>query len=257
MTAEPAAALAEARVPDDRAPRMELEAWRRDYGVVAGITIPGEGSPGFNLALGGDESVRTVLGRWRTFREAETGFSALVMSGQVHGRVVRWHEDLEGWVIQNAADGHATGVPGVLLAVTVADCIPVYLIAPRQRVVVLLHAGWRGTAAGVLRAGVEVLSQRREVPPGEILMHCGIGICGKCYEVGSEVPRALGIPAPEPGPWHLDLREVLARQARALGLREVSISPWCTAHDFPRFYSHRASRGASGRMVAYLGLLPD
>lgn len=56
------------------------------------------------------------------------------------------------------------------------------------------------------------------------------------------------------GPWQVDLRGVLVEQARALGLLEVSTSQWCSAHDRPRFYSHRASRGSDGRMVAYLGI---
>jgi len=51
----------------------------------------------------------------------------------------------------------------------------------------------------------------------------------------------------------LDLRAVLARQARELGIEDVSVSPWCSAHDRDRFFSHRASGGGDGRMVAYLG----
>jgi copper oxidase (laccase) domain-containing protein len=80
-------------------------------------------------------------------------------------------------------------------------------------------------------------------------MHCGVGICGECYEVGSEVADRFG----KPDATHLDLRDILAQQARALGIRDVSISPWCTAQERDRFFSHRASRGSDGRMVAYLG----
>ena len=63
-----------------------------------------------------------------------------------------------------------------------------------------------------------------------------------------------GLPADGPGPWHLDLRAHLAAQARALGLTEITTSSWCSAHHRPKFYSHRASRGADGRMAAYLGI---
>ena len=85
-------------------------------------------------------------------------------------------------------------------------------------------------------------------------MHCGVGICGQCYEVGSEVVVGCGRPADGPGPWHLDLRDVLADQAAALGVRNVTLSSRCSAHERPTFYSHRASRGTDGRMVAYLGI---
>jgi copper oxidase (laccase) domain-containing protein len=58
------------------------------------------------------------------------------------------------------------------------------------------------------------------------------------------------------GPWHVDLREVLAEQGRRLGISEITVSDWCSAHDADRFYSHRRSRGADGRMAAYLGAKP-
>jgi copper oxidase (laccase) domain-containing protein len=77
-----------------------------------------------------------------------------------------------------------------------------------------------------------------------------------CYEVGSEVVQALQgtAAAPDPlRPAHVDLREVLLRQAARLGVGEVTVSPACSAHDRDLFFSHRASGGRDGRMVAYLG----
>jgi copper oxidase (laccase) domain-containing protein len=87
-------------------------------------------------------------------------------------------------------------------------------------------------------------------------MHCGVGICGDCYEVGSEVLEGVGLRGDGRGPWTVDLRERLAVQARSLGVDALSSSAWCSAHHRPLFFSHRASRGTDGRMVAYLGL-PD
>ena len=88
-------------------------------------------------------------------------------------------------------------------------------------------------------------------------MHCGVCICCDCYEVGSEVIGALGLPANSVGKAQADLPGVLADQASRLGVKQISTSTWCSAHHRTRFFSHRASRGADGRMVAYLGLLPD
>ena len=87
-------------------------------------------------------------------------------------------------------------------------------------------------------------------------MHCGVAICGTCYEVGSEVFEALELSPPADGRGLLDLRAVLERQGRALGVSRVSTSDRCSAHDAADFFSHRASGGADGRMVAYLGALP-
>jgi copper oxidase (laccase) domain-containing protein len=238
-------------------PRYEVPGWREQFGVVAGITGRGDGpAAGFDLGLWTREPVGDVTARWRAFRAAEPGFRSWVMAHQVHGAEVAWHVGSDGWVIGEGVDGHLTTSRGTLLLVTVADCIPIYLVVPERGAIGLLHAGWRGTAAGILARGVNELTRGLGAPVGNIIMHCGVGICGDCYEVGSEVLAGCGIPPSGPGPWHLDLRAELTRQARRLGIEAVSVSAWCSAHDRTRFYSHRASGGSGGRMVAYLGY-PD
>jgi YfiH family protein len=222
--------------------------------VVAGITGRGaEPGGGFDLGLWGDGPVGEVMGRWRAFRRADPGFSTVVLGNQVHGTVVSRVDGGQGWMQIDGVDGWVTTRPGILLTVTVADCIPVYLLAP-PRGVALLHAGWRGTAGGILRAGIASLKDATGVSEGEIVMHCGVGICGECYEVGSEVLAGCGMTVAGAGPYHLDLRERLAWDAVALGLRSITTSDRCSAHDRAAFFSHRASRGSDGRMVAYLGL---
>jgi copper oxidase (laccase) domain-containing protein len=236
-------------------PRFEIPGWRERFGVVAGITGRGTGPAPFDLGLGTTEPVGEVMARWRALRAAEPGFSVHVLGNQVHGTRVRWESGRcgEGWLQVPGVDGHATAATGVMLYVTVADCIPVYLLAPGGRSMALLHAGWRGTAAGMLERGVEAMSQHSKVSHGEIVMHCGVGICGECYEVGPEVVAGLGLTPGSTGPSHADIRAVLADQATRLGITEVSISSLCSAHHRDRFFSHRASKGADGRMVAYLG----
>ncbi len=238
----------------DDVPRFEVPGWRQRFGVFAGITGRGQGGGrGFDMSLTGDGPVAQVMTRWKALRECMPGFHALVLGRQVHGTQVRWCEADRGWLQLDGTDGLATSTPGVMLSATVADCIPVYLVAPGARGVALLHAGWRGASEGILDQGVERLIEYCGARPADILMHCGIGICGNCYEVGSEVLQAFGLRGDGRGPWRLDLRERLASRGLSLGLGEVSMSEWCTAHDRPGFYSHRASRGRDGRMVAYLG----
>jgi polyphenol oxidase len=238
-------------------PRFEVPGWRETYGVAAGITgrgeIPGRG---FDLGLWTDAPVGEVMSRWRAFREAEVGFHGVVLGNQVHQARVAWHEEAEGWLQIEGVDGHATRRPGLLLTVTVADCIPVYLVDPARGVVGLLHSGWRGAAAGILARGIATMVEVGGSAVSDIVMHCGVGICGSCYEVGSEVMHGCGLRTEGTGPWHVDLRGVLARQGRVLGVEKISTSQWCSAHDRQAFFSHRASGGRDGRMVAYLGLLP-
>lgn len=249
-----AAALRETEVGDRAVPRMELREWEERYGVVAGITTRGHGGAGFSLGLWSEENVGQVMTRWRALQAAfRARFPGIVLSHQIHATQVAWHaHPCEGWLILDGVDGHATAAPGVLLAITVADCIPVYLTVPEKGAIALVHAGWRGVAAGVLERGVDMVRRQAFAQARDIVMHCGVGICGTCYEVGSEVVERLTGRAAD-RPRRVDLRALLVAQADALGIGAVSVSPWCTAHDRERFFSHRASGGRDGRMVAYLG----
>src|SRR5215210_9233247 len=209
-------AVREAPVPGSF-PRYELSDWRHRYGVVAGTTGRGaEPGRGFDLGLWSAAHVAEVMSRWRAFRRADPRFSAVVLGNQVHGTVVTRIEAGEGWIQVDGVDGWVTTRPGILLTVTVADCIPVYLLVP-GRGVALLHAGWRGTAGGILAAGVARLKEATGAAEGDIVMHCGVGICGKCYEVGSEVLAGCGVPVDGPGPYYMDLRRHLVDAVGALG----------------------------------------
>ncbi|MEO8227857.1 MAG: laccase domain-containing protein, partial [Gemmatimonadota bacterium] len=147
-------------------PRYELGEWRERFGVVAGVTGRGDGpGAGFDLGLWTDQPVGDVMRRWRSFRHAEPGFDVTVLGHQVHRADVAWHDAARGWVQIDGVDGHATALAGVLLTVTIADCIPVYLIAPERRAIALLHSGWRGTAAGILARGVALLTERAGASP--------------------------------------------------------------------------------------------
>jgi YfiH family protein len=236
-------------------PRLEIPGWRERYNVVAGITGRGtEAGRGFDLGLWSTEPVGEVMSRWFAFRRALPGFHAVALGNQVHGVELMSLDAGRGWIQVDGIDGWITTAPGVMLTVTVADCVPIYLVAP-ERGVALLHAGWRGTAGRILARGVERLKAETGCVESEIVMHCGVGICGSCYEVGSEVMLGCGAAADGDGPWHIDLRERLAAEASELGLTSISSSTWCSAHDSPSFYSHRASGGTDGRMVAYIGML--
>ncbi len=234
-------------------PLYELAEWRERYGVVAGITARGAGPHGFDLGLWSAAPIGETMARWRAFRRAIPGFDAVVLGHQVHGVEVMALESGIGWIQVEGIDGWTTTSRGILLTVTVADCVPVYLCVP-GRAVALLHAGWRGTAAGMLQRGITRLAGATGTVPGDIVMHCGVGICGQCYEVGSEVMEGCGLSVEGAGPFHLDLRDHLVGEARQLGVGVLTSSGWCSAHDREHFYSHRRSGGADGRMVAYVGM---
>jgi len=243
----------EVELPSAGVPRMELAGWREEFGLVAGVTTRGTEAAPFDLGLTGGRPVGQVLGQWAAFRAAEPGFPLTVLGRQVHGTELRWHDGGQGWLQLDGVDGHGAAAPGVLLTVTVADCTPVYLFDPTLGAMALLHAGWRGASSGILERGIRLLAGRAGTRVENIIMHCGVGICGQCYEVGSEVFEAFGLPVPGAGKGPLDVRAELVRQAESLGIGRVTVSDWCSGHDRRHFHSHRRSGGQDGRMIAYLG----
>jgi len=193
-----------------------------------------------------------VMGRWQALRDG-VGCRTVVHAHQVHGAVVHSHGTLPpGLFVASDGDGHATREPGLLLAVSVADCVPVLIVAPRARVVVALHAGWRGTAAGILEAGLGLLSEHFGLRPTSLRIHLGPAICGDCYAVGPEVLSGLGVAEPAT---HADVRAALALRALAAGVpaEQITVSTFCTRHGDSPFYSHRG--GCPERQIAVLGML--
>ena len=142
----------------------------------------------------------------------------------MHGCSVRVHGEVpHGVRLTGESDGHATALSGVLLTVTLADCVPVFIADPVRRTVALLHAGWRGSAAGVVEAGVATLVDAFASDPGDLAVHLGPAICGRCYEVGPEVFHALGeVPPNAPAP--IDLRSAIRRRAVAAGVRGAEVT---------------------------------
>jgi YfiH family protein len=233
--------------------RYELVEWRRDLGLVAGVA---PGGSGIDFGLSGEGPVGQALASWLDLLGSAVGFGSAVVARQVHGSAIGVYHDgvPDGLLIRDGIDGHVTDTPGLLLAVTVADCVPVFLAHPPTGRIGLLHAGWRGIVAGVLEAGIQELTGNDYAGADDVVMHCGIAICGSCYEVGPDVVTAVtGRPAEGPEP--LDLRAVLIERGTALGVHRITASPFCTAHD-AGFASHRAQHSAAGRMAAFLGKPP-
>jgi YfiH family protein len=242
-------------VPSTAPPGFVHPTWRERFPwLVQGTTGRSAGGRSFDLGVFGDgsPSVR-VQENWARLRR-DVGMPGAVHARQVHGAAVRHHDQgPPGLFLAEPCDGHLTGRPGVLLTVTVADCVPVFLVDAARRAVGLLHAGWRGAAAGILEEGVSAMEERFGSRPAELEVHLGPSICGRCYEVGPEVFQALGLAVPA-GPEPVDLRAALASRAVARGIPEVavSVSARCTRCGDGTFFSHRG--GDAGRQVGYLGI---
>jgi YfiH family protein len=214
-------------------------------GIIAFTTTRSAG----DFGLGDGEPRPDAIARWEGLQAAiAIQAPALASARQVHGvAVLDYACGWDGWRRAEGADGHVAAVGGIACVVTIADCVPVFLAHP-SGAVSLLHAGWRGTAGGIVGEGIDRFV-RRGLVPGDIHVHLGPAICGRCYEVGPDVfERLTG--------WstvrnrHVDLRALLAEQAKALGVRKVTASAWCTRCDNDRFFSHRA--GDAARQVSLI-----
>lgn len=181
-----------------------------------------------------------------------SGIDRVVRCRQVHGAdVVTYHEPRHSDVaVLGHGDAIVTDQAGVLLAVTVADCVPVFIVDRRQRLLGLAHAGWRGTAEGVVGSTLEAM-RRLGANTESLHVHLGPAICGGCYEVGPEVRAALGGPRETR---HVDLRAHIARGLAEAGVagERLTASAACTRCDPGSFFSYRGGdRGR--RMCAFLG----
>lgn len=224
--------------------------------LAQGTTGAGDGDDPFDLGLYGEVPVGVAVARWRRLREA-AGMRSVVHARQVHGAEVHRHDGPlpPGLVVMEGFDGHVSAAPAVLLAVSVADCVPVSLIDPRRKMVALLHAGWRGAAGGILERALQVLGEGGRSSPEELWMHCGPAICGGCYEVGPEVHAAVHPDrAPPATPTPIDLRAALAERAARAGIPadQCTVSAHCTRCGPGTFFSHRG--GSAARQMGVLGI---
>jgi YfiH family protein len=184
--------------------------------------------------------------------QSSSGIRRVARCRQVHGADVVDYggQHSSGVAVLGHGDAIVTDRPGVLLAVTVADCVPVFMVDPERRLLGLAHAGWRGTAAGVVASTLEAL-RRLGADAASLYVHLGPAICGRCYEVGPEVPAALG---GSHETRHVDLRAHIARGLAEAGVdgERLTASTACTRCNTGSFFSYRGGdRGR--RMCAFLG----
>jgi YfiH family protein len=161
------------------------------------------------------------------------------------------------------ADAVVTRTKGILIGVQTADCVPMLLYDGGAHVVAAVHAGWRGTASGILRKTISVLTDRFCSSPSQITIAIGPSIRGCCYRVGSEVIEAVKKATGEGNFFRtrgetnlLDLQSANRYQALSMGISEKNIwlSPECT-HCLPdKYYSYRFAKGPTGRQGGFIGM---
>jgi YfiH family protein len=242
--------------------------WAAPRGVRAAFSLRSGGTstpPWDSLNLGvhvGDDPAAVAENR-RRLRHTLGLPSEPIWLDQVHGTAVVHIDSATGRqngresppAVRPRADAAVTRERGVVLAVQVADCLPVLLASP-ESVLGAAHAGWRGLAAGVIEGTVAAM----QVPPSQLVAWLGPCIGPAHFEVGDEVRAAFlaadpaaaaAFEANAQGRWQCDLPQLARARLRALGIRQIAGGEWCTAADPVRFYSHRRDQ-RTGRMAALI-----
>ncbi|HEY3959729.1 MAG TPA: polyphenol oxidase family protein [Solirubrobacteraceae bacterium] len=196
-------------------------------------------------SIGGDGSERGSQAR-EALRE-QLGVRRLFRGYQVHGTAVRQVEDETEGGDDVEADGQVTALRDVGAMVLTADCLPVALGC--SGAVAMVHAGWRGLAAGILEEGVRAVRELGD--ESEIVAVVGPGAGPCCYEVGEELQAAFG-GAYRDGR-NIDLKAIARERLLAAGVADVQDVAACTICD-ERFFSYRREGARAGRQggVAWL-----
>ncbi len=221
-----------------------------------------------NLGWTKEDAAEVVEDNRRLLVKAIGGKSGgrLTTLRQVHGTAIKMVGSVEEKT--HEGDGLMTASPGVLLGIQTADCVPVMFVDVAKRTVAVLHAGWRGTAAGMAAAGVERMQTEFGSRVEDMVAAVGPAIGPCCYAVGEEVRTAFrdGFAYGEAlfrGD-RLDLWEANRRQLMDVGVaaERIAVIGECTAcartsAGERRYFSHRAEHGVTGRMMSIAGVRTD
>lgn len=274
----------------------ELEAagfyWRSKEGVRALVCAPLEQAGfvnGFSTRLGGvspmpddalnlagfnEDSAENILENRRRFLKLFPGRWLLTGCWQVHGadvRIVEKEEDAQpppdarGETVY--CDALVATVPQVLLAVKTADCVPILLADPKTGCFAAVHAGWRGTLAGIVAVALERMIRQFSSNPQDLRAAIGPAAASCCYEVGPEVIESfrqriagaedLFLPTHD-NHARIDLIKANKEQMIAGGINaaHISIAPLCTMCRTDLFFSYRREKrvhGRVGRLMSVIG----
>lgn len=270
-----------------RAGLVQVDGWeqydwlRHGFSTRQGGVSSIYGDRSLNLGWTKEDDAALVAENRRRFLSAVQGkpWSQTVTLKQVHSAAI-WSIRPESGVwagkLQTEdgravleGDGMRTDLPGVMLGIQTADCVPVLVADVNRRVVAAFHAGWRGTVARIVEQGIEAMRRECGSKPDDLIAAIGpsIGVC--CYEVGEEVRSGFesqfeyvdelfkdGLD----GQMRLDLWEANRRQLLDAGVQaeRVTVLGECTActrfGEERKYFSHRAERGLAGRMMSVIGI---
>jgi polyphenol oxidase len=220
-----------------------------------------------NLSGFNDDTAENIFENRRRFLGVFDGEYQLALALQVHGtgiRVVKTQEDVGD--SEAHADAVMSDLEGVLAAAKTADCVPVLMGDPVTKAYAAVHAGWRGTAASIVRHAVDKMRGLYGSDAADLVAAIGPAACGRNYEVGRDVMEMFGANFDESDRYFtptreghalVDLHAANRDQLLAAGVQatNISIAPFCTMERSDLFFSYRREKGDFGRTGRLLSVI--
>jgi len=252
---------------------LQIPAWQQYPGLLHGFTGRRGGKSvgpysGLNLSYRVGDDPKVVSQNVCDVKLA-VGIhdGRIVTMRQVHGDHI---VEVKDKTLKEAgeADGMITGESEIFLAVLTADCVPLLFAAPKQKLAAAVHAGWRGTLAGIAEKTVRILKDQYGVAPDQLEVALGPAIGPCCYEVKEDVSGPLmktwgklttASVLVKDGKSFVNLRRLNRDILRASGvpgkqLHEAGPCTRCAAEDF---FSYRRERSETGRQMSFIGWQPS
>ncbi len=218
---------------ESQLPAEQFEALSALPGILHGFSLR---VPGIEMSHDKAEALARLDDIHRQIR-GERGLADVpfVTAQQVHGKEIGVVDSkVSGNKCFENCDGLITNQRGVCLGIYVADCCAIFLVDPVRRVIGLVHSGKKGTELGVAASAIATMTSRFGSRPSDLVVQLS--------------------PCIRPPHYEIDFAAEIVRQCRELGVTSVHDSGVCTACDLKCYYSYRAEKGRTGRMLAFLTL---
>jgi len=225
-----------------------------------------------NLAGFDEDSADNIAENRRRFLAAFDGNFQLATAWQVHGDDIKLiASDADVLTSDERSDALVSKLPGVLVGVKTADCVPVLLADPVTGAFAAVHAGWRGTVQSIVTKAVGRMNDVFQTKPSDLIAAIGPAASGRCYEIGQDVIDAFAanfessqkyFSPTSAGHALVDLHAANRDQLIKSGVRRDSIfiAPFCTMERTDLFFSYRVEKkihGKTGRLLSVVGRRKD
>ena len=242
---------------------IQSEALERVPGIVHGFSTRRGVRNDFSLGPANSPNPMVQMNRAQFLAALGAPGWPIIKLQQVHSGTVLDIDDTSAASEPVEGDAVITSIPGIMLGILTADCVPILIADADGRAVGAAHAGWRGTAARIAETAVLRLIEKFQIEPQKLTAAIGPHIGPCCYEIGEEVASEISddsaiLRRPEWSKPHLDLAGANRRQLLRAGIPEaqIEVSSLCTKCREDLFHSYRRDGKRMGHMLSVIGITP-